>query len=150
MDLDQTAAQVRADDQHRRVDLERTGPSRYTATNARGGRISVGAGEGEEFTPVELLLAGLAGCSAVDIDLITGRRAEPTAFSVSAEGDKTRDDDGNHLTGLRVTFEVRFPEGEAGDRAREALPRALRQSADRLCTVGRTVQLASPVAYDLR
>jgi len=48
---------------------------------------------------------------------------------------------------LRVTFEVRFPEGEGGDRAREVLPSAIAKSRDRLCTVGRTVQLGAPIEY---
>jgi hypothetical protein len=46
-----------------------------------------------------------------------------------------------------VTFDVTFPEGEGGDRAREALPRALQQTRDRLCTVGRTVALGEPIEY---
>ena len=44
-----------------------------------------------------------------------------------AEGHKVRDEQGNHLVDLTVTFDVTFPEGEAGDRAREvaaAHPRA--------------------------
>jgi len=64
-----------------------------------------------------------------------------------AEGEKVRDEDGNHLVDLRLTFEVRFPEGEDGDRARDALPRSIAQSRDRLCTVGRTVQLGAAVEY---
>ena len=40
---------------------------------------------------------------------------------------------------------MRFPEGEAGDRARERLPRAIEQSRDRLCTVSRTVQRGAPI-----
>ena len=49
------------------------------------------------------------------------------------------------MTNLRVTFDMRFPEGEAGDRAREVLPRAIAMSRDRLCTVSRTVAVESPV-----
>ena len=48
---------------------------------------------------------------------------------------------------LKLTFEVRFPEGEAGDQAREVMPRALAQTRDRLCTVGRTVHVGAPVEY---
>ena len=65
----------------------------------------------------------------------------------SAEGDKIRDDQGNRLVDLRLTFDVRFPEGEDGDRAREVLPRSIAQSRDRLCTVGRTVQVGAPIEY---
>jgi uncharacterized OsmC-like protein len=127
----------------RSIDLTRTGEGRYQATNRRGGVLPIGSGEGSDFTPVELLLAAIAGCSAIDVDLITGKRATPDAFDVRAEGHKVRDEHGNHLVGLEVTFTVRFPEGEGGDRAREMLPRALQQTRDRLCSV----QLGEPIDY---
>lgn len=136
-----------AENARRRIELSKIGEGRYKATNARGGVVAVGSGGDPDFTPVELLLAAIAGCSAIDVDLITGKRAQATTFELSAEGDKVRDDDGNRLVGLRVTFDVRFPEGEEGDRAREALPRAIAQSRDRLCTVGRTVQVGGPIEY---
>ena len=131
----------------RRIDLTKMGEGRYKATNARGGVLPVGSGDDPDFTPVELLLAALAGCGAIDVDLITGKRAEATTFDVVAEGTKIRDDQGNRLVDLRVTFDVRFPEGEDGDRARDMLPRAIQQTRDRLCTVGRTVALGEPVEY---
>lgn len=131
----------------RKIDLTKIGDGRFKAVNARGGQLPVGSGDDPDFTPVELLLAALAGCSAIDVDLITGKRAVATTFSVSAEGDKVRDESGNHLTNLKVTFEVEFPEGEGGDRAREVLPRSLAQTRDRLCTVSRTVALGEPVEF---
>ena len=136
-----------AENARRRVELTKIGEGRYKATNARGGVLPIGSGGDPDFTPVELLLAAIAGCSGIDVDLITGKRADATSFDLVAEADKVRDEDGNHLVDLRLTFEVRFPEGEAGDRAREALPRAIAQSRDRLCTVGRTVQLGAPIEY---
>jgi putative redox protein len=136
-----------SDETLRRVDLAQIGEGRFKAVNARGGVLPIGSGDDPDFTPVELLLAALAGCSAIDVDLITGKRAQPTSLDVSAEGDKVRDDRGNRLVDLRITFDVRFPDGEDGDRAREALPRAIAQSRDRLCTVGRTVQVGGPIEY---
>lgn len=132
---------------HRRVDLTKIGEGRFKATNARGGVLPIGSGDDPDFTPVELLLAALAGCSAIDVDLITGKRAQATTIDVVAEGDKVRDEGGNHLVNLQLTFEVRFPEGEGGDAARAVLSRSIAQSRDRLCTVGRTVQLGAPVEY---
>jgi putative redox protein len=131
----------------RAIDLARIGEGRYKATNGRGGVLPIGSGDDPDFSPVELLLAAIAGCSAIDVDLITGRRADAVSFDVHAEGHKVRDEQGNHLVGLTVTFAVQFPEGEAGDRAREALPRALQQTRDRLCTVGRTVAIGEPIEY---
>ncbi len=136
-----------AENARRSVALTKIGDGRFKATNARGGVLPIGSGDDPDFTPVELLLAALAGCSAIDVDLITGKRASATSFEMVAEGDKVRDEGGNQLVNLRLTFEVRFPDGEAGDRAREVLPRSIAQSRDRLCTVGRTVQLGGPIEY---
>lgn len=135
------------DEQRRAIDLTKIGAGRYKATNSRGGVVAVGSGDDPDFTPVELLLAAIAGCSGIDVDLITGKRAEATSYDVHAEGVKVRDEHGNRLVDLRLTFDIRFPEGEAGDRAREVLPRAIAQSRDRLCTVGRTVQVGGPIEY---
>jgi hypothetical protein len=44
-----------------------------------------------------------------------------------------------------VTYDARFPEGEAGDAARAVVPRTIEQIESRLCTVSRTVQVATPV-----
>lgn len=134
------------DDTTRSIDLSRIGPTRYKATNGRGGVLPVGSGDDPDFTPVELLLAALAGCAAIDVDLITGRRAAAESFEVAARANKVRDENGNHLTDIRVTFDVVFPEGPEGDAAREVLPRSLEQTRDRLCTVSRTVALGEPVS----
>lgn len=132
----------------RTVDLVRTGKARFTATNVRGGTIEIGDGvENEAFTPVELLLAALAGCSGLDLDAILGKRAEFTSFSINSRGDKIRDDEGNHLVNLQVTFDAEFPEDETGDAARDFLPQAMAKSHDWLCTVTRTVELGPPVEF---
>ena len=131
---------------HRGVRLERIENSRYTATNERGGTINIGTGESSDFTPVELLLIAIGGCTAVDVDILTSRRAEPDSFEIDVDADKVRDAAGNHLAGLQVTFRVAFPAGEQGDKARALLPDAVRKSHDRLCTVSRTVELGTPIA----
>ena len=134
------------DSGHRNVRLERIENSRYTAINERGGKITIGTGEGPDFTPVELLLVAIGGCTAVDVDILTARRAEPDSFEIVVDGNKVRDAAGNHLTGLQVTYRIAFPAGEQGDKARDLLPDAVRKSHDRLCSVSRTVELATPVA----
>ncbi|MER5396021.1 OsmC family protein [Streptomyces sp. NPDC002599] len=138
------------DDNLRRVTVERTGTGHFTATNTRGGTIAFGTGSGsggeDEFTPVELLLAAIGGCTAADVDVATGRHAEPTRFTLTVTGDKISDELGNRMTGLAVTFSVAFPDGEPGDRARAILPRAVKTSHDRLCTVSRTIEAGTPVA----
>jgi len=131
----------------RSIDLTRIGEGRYKATNRRGGVLPIGSGGDPDFTPVELLLAALAGCGAIDVDLITGRRADAETFDARATGHKVRDEQGSHVVGLTVTFDVTFPDGEAGDRAREVMPLTLQRVRDRLCTVGRTVAVGEPIEY---
>jgi uncharacterized OsmC-like protein len=130
------------------VELTRIGPARFKATNARGGETFFGTGgEDPDFTPVELLLAALAGCSALDVEAITHKRSTSTTYDVHAEGTKVRDEHGNRLTEVRVSFDIAFPDGPAGDAARERVQGAIEMSHDRLCTVSRTVQLGADVTY---
>jgi uncharacterized OsmC-like protein len=134
----------------RTVEIERTGLGRYTARNVRGGTLNMGGGDDADFSPVELLLAAIGGCTAVDVDYITVKRAEPQKFTVTISGDKIRDEQGNRMTNLDVEFDITFPAGPAGDAARTVLPKAVEMSHDRLCTVSRTVELGTPVRDHLR
>ncbi len=120
--------------------IDRIENSRYTVTNERGGSITIGSG-GADFTPVELLLAAIGGCTGIDVDILTSRRAEPDSFQIQVDGTKVRDGRGSHLTGLVVTF----ADGEGGDKARALLPDAVTLSHDRICTVTRTVELGTPI-----
>ncbi|HEX6354529.1 OsmC family protein [Actinophytocola sp.] len=130
-------------DSSRSVKIDRVSAGRYVVSNERGGTLPVG---GDDFTPVELLLAAIGTCTAIDTDTVTSRRAEPTGFTITVSGDKVSDkENGNRMTNLSVTFDVTFPEGPAGDEARTLLPRTVKLSHDRLCTVSRTVELGTPV-----
>ena len=131
----------------RSITMTRNSQGAYQAQNVRGGRLSFGDGHSTDFTPVELLLTAMAGCSAIDVDYLTTRLAEPTEFEVAAEAEKLSDEQGSHLGEVTITFTVRFPEGTEGEGARERLPDAIAKSRDRLCTVSRTVQLPTPVNY---
>ncbi len=132
-------------DSERAVELSRRGKALFRATNVRGGTVDFGEGNDTDFTPIELLLAAIAGCSAIDVDYLVGKRVDPESFDVSVRADKIRDELGNRLTDIRVTFDVSFPDGPDGDHGREILPRSIAQSHDRLCTVTRTVIVGTPV-----
>jgi putative redox protein len=130
---------------HRTVTIERIASGEFAAVNSRGGKVIFGTGSGSDFTPTELLLAAIGGCTSIDVDILTSRRAEPERFEVRVDADKVRDDNGNRLTGIEVTFRIAFPAGEEGDAARAVLPDVVRKSHDRLCTVGRTVEIGTPI-----
>jgi putative redox protein len=142
-----TANQTEATNQDtlRYVELARQRKARYVATNRRGGTLEVGEGDDATFTPVELLLTAIAACSAMDVDYIVGKRAEAESGWLRCSAEKVRDEQGNHLVDLEVCYDLRYPEGEAGDAARAVLPMAVQKSNDRLCTVARTVAIGTPV-----
>jgi putative redox protein len=132
------------------VNLSRLSQHHFEATNARGGSLSFGRKWAGEFTPVELLLVAIAGCTAMDVDAITVKRSEPSRFHLSCSGHTTKTAHGNHVTDIQVDFDVEFPDTDEGRAAEDVLEKAIRKSHDRLCTVSRTVQLATPVDAQLR
>ena len=134
------------EDTHKHVEITRLRKARFLARNARGGELEFGEAEDGAFTPIELLLTAIAGCTAIDVDYITAKRAEADRFVVTVEADKIRDEHGNRLTDILLRFAVDFPDSEGGDAAREKLPSAVQRSHDRLCTVGRTVEVGTAIA----
>jgi len=130
----------------REITLSRVRKARYVARNRRGGELELGETEDEAFTPIELLLAGIAGCMAIDVDYITSKRAEPEQLDLRMSGNKIRDELGNRIVDLLLELDATFPAGEGGDAAREVLASAVDRSRDRICTVSRTVTVGSPVS----
>ncbi len=128
------------------VTVERTSAGTFVARNRRGGEVRFSTGDDGGFSPVELLLAALAGCSSIDVDALVSRRAEPASFLAAATGERAKDESGaSYATDLDVVFDVRFDDVDGADAAREVLPKAVRMSHDRLCTVSNTVQRGTPV-----
>jgi putative redox protein len=128
---------------HRSVTVERTARGRFTILNARD------ATHRDRYRRRRQLHADRAAARR-DRRLHRdrrrrpdSRRSEPGTFEIRVDADKVRDDNGNRLTDIVVTFDVRFPDGEAGDAARAVLPEPIARSHDRLCTVGRTVELGT-------
>ncbi len=135
-----------SDSDHRWVTIDRVDEGVYLARNARGHELRFGSMDPEGFTPVELFLASIAGCTAVDVDVVTGRRSPADEFAARIDARYVRDDAGNRLEDIELTFRVRFPAGDAGDAAREILPRIVKTSHDKTCTVSRTVEIGTPIS----
>lgn len=133
----------------RSVELSRTTTGRYTARNAAGAEIAFGRGEGL-LSPVELLLAAVAGCSSIDLDTVTSRSAEPSRFRVEATGRKLVEEDGaNRMDDLHLSFHLSFPDDAGGRKAAKLVERALALSHDKYCTVSRTVEHGTAVGHDV-
>ncbi|PYI69591.1 oxidoreductase [Arthrobacter livingstonensis] len=132
----------------RSVELNRTATARYTARNAAGAEIEFGHGEGL-LSPVELLLAAIAGCSSIDVDTVTARSCEPTEFRVVASGNKVVEDGANRVDGLHLNFNVAFPDTADGRKAAGMVERLVTLSHDKYCTVSRTVERGTAVSHEV-
>lgn len=130
------------------VHLARTAQGRYLAMNRNGVEIELGHGH-DLFSPVELLLAALAGCSAIDVDSATTRHAEPEVFKAGVQATKSSDG-GNHLEDVQLTFSMRFPDTQEGAEAKALVERVLQLSHDKLCTVSRSLELETPVEMNVK
>lgn len=128
------------------VRLERTCQGRYRATNAEGTTVELGSGEGL-FSPVEMLLAAVGACSAIDVDVVTSRRAEPERFVVTVGAEKFTDQTGGRrLRDVDVSFDLAFDDSEKGREAAGLVERLVRLSHERDCTVSRTVEFPTSVS----
>lgn len=133
-------------DTHRSIAIDRIAQGVYSTRSARGAELTFGPGTADGFSPVELLMVALAGCSAIDVDTVTSRRAEPEVFTVRVDAEKVREDGANVLRDIAVTFELRFAADHAGLAAAAMVERAVAVSHDKSCTVSRTIESGVPVA----
>lgn len=131
----------------RSITLTREAEGVYVASNPAGAQLRFGHNVPGGFGSVELLLVALAGCSGTDVDIVTSRRAEPTQFTVTVTADKVGGTSPAGLRNILAEFDVQFPEGEDGDKARARVVPALQAAKDRTCTVARTIQNAVDVEF---
>lgn len=113
-----------------------------SAVNTRGGELAIGTGwEGQGFNPIEMLLAAIGGCAAIDFTTVLARRGHPLGgLDVEVRGRRASDE-------RLEAIEVRYVLPEGSDASEEDIDVARRLTADVLCTVSRTVERSSPVEY---
>jgi putative redox protein len=87
-------------------------------------------GDGEGFTPVELILAGLGGCTGMDIVTIMQReRQQITGLEVNVTGTK-RNELPHYFEAIDVHYVVR-----GRNITKPALERAIQLSEEKYCSV---------------
>jgi putative redox protein len=90
---------------------------------------------------MELLLVGLAGCTAIDvIDILTKKRQLPTDFKVKVRGNQRTDVYPKVYTEFQIEY---FVWGE--DLNPPDVEQAIRLSEDKYCSVGGTLAKAGPI-----
>lgn len=141
-----TVTNRESDPNYRSVKVERVDKQRYRATNSEGASVEFGQGEGL-LNPVEMLLAAIAGCSAIDVDVVTSRRSEPEVFEVKPSAMKVNEDGAMRLDDVEVSFNVKFPQDAKGEQATQLVDRLMKLSHEKDCTVSRTVEHGANVRF---
>jgi len=99
-------------------------------------------GDNDGFRPAELVLVGLAGCTAMDvISILAKKRQQVTAFEVRAHGETAKDEP-KRFTSFLVEYILT---GKGIDRA--AVERAVALSREKYCTVSNTLRPAGAIEH---
>jgi len=124
----------------------------FTATADRGFRLLLGepdeAGVGElAFSPIELLLVGLAGCTGIDVIAMLGKKRQAvTGFQVQVRA-KRATSHPKRFTEIALRYIV---EGENIDP--DAVERAIELSQTKYCSATATLTRGVPIrtTYEIR
>jgi uncharacterized OsmC-like protein len=113
-----------------------------SARNTRGGELPIGTGwEGANSNPIEMLLAAIGGCAAIDFTNVLARRGHPlSGLEIEVRGHRASNE-------RLDAIEVRYVLPVDSDIDELDIEVARRLTADVLCTVSRTVEHSSPVQY---
>lgn len=96
-------------------------------------------------SPKALLLAGLIGCSGIDIMLITKKmRLEVEDVNVEIEAE-TRDEDPKIYNYIKLIYKFK-----GKDLPLEKLERAVKLSMDKYCGVSAMLEKAVPINYEVK
>ncbi len=119
------------------------GTDGYSAENKFGATILMGqAGADKPFvSPMEMLLAALAGCTGIDIiDILRKKRQLPSEFKIKVCGNQKIDFYPKVYTEFRVEYLLWGDNLVAKD-----VEQAIRLSEEKYCSVGGTLAKAAPI-----
>ena len=109
-----------------------------TVTNKHGTELLIDCDGVRGLSPLELLLAALGACSAVDFALLMRKQRDTVEpLHLDVDGDK----EDSRMQWLRVTYHV----GDGHDERK--VERSRFKVANDLCTVSRTLASGTPVEH---
>lgn len=117
------------------------------AANEEGGLIrmdgstEIGGLEGG-FSPMQLLLAGVGGCSAIDIiGILKKQRQDLQDLTVEVEGERQSKEQYSEFKNIHIKFIF------TGDLDESKVERAINLSLDKYCSVSKTLEQASEITH---
>jgi putative redox protein len=131
-----------------RVTLERQNDAvHFMARTEAGGVLPIdGApavgGQGLGARPMELMLAGLGGCSGIDVVGILKKQREPvTGMTITVEGEREQGREPSLFARIHVHFVIRGPEDE------HKVARAVELSMTKYCSVARILEKSATITW---
>ena len=131
-----------------KITLERVNNNyHFELKNERGHIINVDnraefGGDDLGASPMELLLMGVAGCSAIDmISILKKQRQEIISFKAEVEGLRVQIEDAKPFKEITVVFLLEGPIGE------EKAARAAQLSFEKYCSVSKTLEPTATILY---
>ena len=115
--------------------------------NENGNQVAIDAstnvgGGDTAFRPMQLLLVGLASCSAIDIlNILYKQKQEVRSFEVEVEGDRT-DDIPSIFQDIRVLIKA------SGSLSALKLEKAIRLTKEKYCSVYHILEASASINYD--
>lgn len=122
----------------------------FEAENETDGKIridgnnKIGGLEGG-LSPMQLLLAGAGGCSAIDVvSILEKQKQNLVSLKVEVDGNKQKVDEGSHSEYKSIHMHYIFE----GDLDPKKVERALELSVTKYCSVSKALEKGSEITYD--
>jgi putative redox protein len=119
----------------------------FELKNERGHIVNVDnrsefGGDDLGSSPMELVLMGVAGCSAIDmISILKKQRQEISSFKAEVEGDRVQVGEAKPFKDIHVVFYLEGPINE------EKAARAAQLSFEKYCSVSKTLEPTASINY---
>ncbi|MEX0844644.1 MAG: OsmC family protein [Balneolaceae bacterium] len=122
----------------------------FESENETNGKIridgsnSIGGLEGG-LSPMQLLLAGAGGCSAIDVvSILEKQKQKLTGLKVEVDGDRQKVKGAKHSEYKTIHMHYIFE----GDLDPKKVERALELSVTKYCSVSKALEKGSEISYD--
>lgn len=130
-----------------RITIDQLEGTHMEAQNEQGGLIrmdgstSIGGLEGG-FSPMQLLLAGVGGCSAIDIiGILKKQKQNLQDLKVEIDGDRQKKGTYSEFKTIHIKYIF------SGDLDERKVERAINLSLDKYCSVSKTLEKTSEITH---
>lgn len=119
------------------------------ATNSSGNKILMDGspeigGDNKGFRPMQLLIAAVGGCSAIDIiSILKKQKQEIESFEVEVQGHREKVQDHSLWTEINLHFKIK------GNVDIEKAEKAAKLSIDKYCSVSKTLEPTAKITFSV-